>query len=495
MYQIGRSRRPRARLKLTAFCTLSRSFSSSIDEAIARRQLARRGVDLDGRSTGAPGRARGSGPGANRTFGDRRARAAISAARWPSSNAQTESVVLHVHACRRARCAPATRCGRSQRPTAAGQRSTQLGHPGLRAEARELAPGSRYRAAPCSTSTSCAGSTGQRAGVRRGDHRLAHRRDARGEHAGAGRGRAPRARRRAGAAAAQVEQLRLGEEQREHGEPLLALRAELAQVAAAARDQHVVEVRARGPSTPRSRSRGEPRLERRDRRRLARRRRAARRAGRARRRARRSRAQAPSSAAPRVPRRARRPSSATRSVHGVERVARREPQLDPAERGVPLRERGDVVLRQRRRAPAQSRPSTRSKYARRAAGPPLTTASRSGVKTSVANSRRSDSADGSRAPFSRASFACAVRAASPTPRPGACAARRRSSTRPAVSPKRISCASWRVRGEKPCVADVQRLEQVRLAGAVLARPRARRRARATSSSARVRAVVAKRERG
>ncbi len=71
----------------------------------------------------------------------------------------------------------------------------------------------------------------------------------------------------------------------------------------------------------------------------------------------------------------------------------------------------------------------------------------------------------SRAPFSSASFAWPSRSVSETPT-GAEPRVPASSIRAALSPKRISCASCRVRGEKPCVRDVQRLEQVRLAGAV-----------------------------
>src|SRR5205807_8757459 len=45
-------------------------------------------------------------------------------------------------------------------------------------------------------------------------------------------------------AAALGDQLRLGEQQREHCEPLLALRAEAAELAAAGGEHHVVEMRA-----------------------------------------------------------------------------------------------------------------------------------------------------------------------------------------------------------------------------------------------------------
>jgi hypothetical protein len=96
------------------------------------------------------------------------------------------------------------------------------------------------------------------------------------------------------------------------------------------------------------------------------------------------------------------------------------------------------------------RPSTRSKYARRVAGPPFTTVSRSGVNTSVATSVRSCSAARSAAPFRLARF--------PSPSSSVTSSSTRvsprrpcSAIRPACSPKRRSCASDRVRGENPCV--------------------------------------------
>ena len=90
----------------------------------------------------------------------RRARSAISAAPLAELERPDRVGRVHVHACRPARCAPATRCARSPSPTAAGQRSSELGHAGLRAEARELGADLVYRADPGSTSTTCAGSTG-----------------------------------------------------------------------------------------------------------------------------------------------------------------------------------------------------------------------------------------------------------------------------------------------------------------------------------------------
>jgi hypothetical protein len=84
---------------------------------------------------------------------------------------------------------------------------------------------------------------GERGAVRGGDHRLPHARNARRQHLAPSRVELgqdvveeEQRRRR--------QQLCLGQEERQHGESLLALRAELAQVAVTARDRHVVEVRA-----------------------------------------------------------------------------------------------------------------------------------------------------------------------------------------------------------------------------------------------------------
>src|SRR5919197_2611330 len=98
----------------------------------------------------------------------------------------------------------------------------------------------------------------------------------------------------------------------------------------------------------------------------------------------------------------------------------------------------------------ESRPSTRSKYARLAAGPPFTTTSRSGVKTSVATSPRSCSAARSRAPLRLARLP--LPSSSVTPSSTVTPARSpRNAIRAASRPKRTSCASARVRGENPCV--------------------------------------------
>ena len=96
-----------------------------------------------------------------------------------------------------------------------------------------------------------------------------------------------------------------------------------------------------------------------------------------------------------------------------------------------------------------TRPSIRSKYARRTAGPPFTTASRSGTNASAVSRERSSSADASGAPFSRSCFPSpgAMVTSVSTGAPASVPARR---TRAAGSPKRTSRGSARVRGEKPC---------------------------------------------
>ena len=87
------------------------------------------------------------------------------------------------------------------------------------------------------------------------------------------------------------------------------------------------------------------------------------------------------------------------------------------------------------------------------------------MKTSVESSRRSDSADASRAPFRSASFAWPSRSVSETPtgaeprRAGEFDSRRALAE--ANQLRVVSCA-----GREPLRGDVQRLEQVRLAGAV-----------------------------
>ena len=308
---------------------------------------------------------------------------------------------------------------------------------------------------------------GQRVPARARDERLAARRARRSarirRRSGSSSERTSSSRSSGARAAALLQQLGLAEQQREHGQALLALRAERAQVAAGREDAEVVEVRPERPSR-RARDRG---------------------------RARRS------------------SSSAARGLALVAQLGLRQAQLParsakarlqrgdrlvPAghelggERGSPARSRARAppvrrrparpaaarrsAARPRRRTRPRgrarlgaSRPSTRSKYARRAAGPPLTTTSRSGVKTSVVTSPRSCSAARSRAPFSVARL----------PLPSSSVTSSSSGT-PARSPRRATRAASRAEAHQLRVgprprrealrADVQRLEQVRLAGAV-----------------------------
>ncbi len=247
--------------------------------------------------------------------------------------------------------------------------------------------------------------------------------------------------------AALGEQLGLREQEREHGQPLLSLRAVAAQVAPAGGDPDVVQVRPE-PGRAALEILVEPRLESLRARRLGLVEQLA--AGQPelggalgeRRPERRDRlVPRGDEQRPRAPRRAasrarpRRATTLRTSPGAAPRFAaprpRRTPPAAPARAG-------------------KSRPSARSKYARRAAGPPLTTTSRSGVKTSVATSARSCSAARSGAPFSSARFASPGRSVSSISsfRPPRSPA---SSIRAASAPKRTSCASLRLRGEKPCV--------------------------------------------
>ena len=187
--------------KLTAFCTVSRSFSSSIDAAIpAGLALV---LGRSARTGSATARLRrvgsGSGPGAKRTPATP-SRAAISAAAWPSSNAQTESVVCTCSVPSRAiRAGHALRAIAS--PTASGQRVDEVGQARLRPEARELARG-RSDSLSRGHLHDLARLDRQRGRWVAVIDRLAHApRPARRARRG-GASRAPRARRRAAAAAA-----------------------------------------------------------------------------------------------------------------------------------------------------------------------------------------------------------------------------------------------------------------------------------------------------
>ena len=471
-----------ARLKPTAFSTVLRRFSSAIARGDRGGLVAARPAS----ALRAPGRASGADLAGERARGEaddsgRRAARRSRCPRWASSKAQTESAVLTWSVPSRAiREGQAFRAIAS--PTASGQRSTISARSPEGPKRRELAA-DRVRQPFHGSPPRCRLGLGRQQAerMRRGDHGLAEPRDRGGQRL----------------AAAQVELREHVVEKQER------------------RRRRAARPRRGGARGRRAAARPASRI------------RAAR--GRRRSRGRRDAARAPSSRARRrrrggprgPPRRAGRPRRraarpAARSRRGApgtparerDAASRRASTSCCAERGDALRPRRDDVPRRRgraarggalrsaARAPPRSpagdrsragagRARARSRYARRTAGPPLTTASRSGVKTSVGNSRRSDSADGRRVPSSSADLARAGGELHPHPVVGRRRARPRARpTRPA-RPSRIIRASLRVRGEKPWVPDVDRLEQVRLAGAVLARhehdARQAARARATRS--------------
>ena len=156
-----------------------------------------------------------------------------------------------------------------------------------------------------------------------------------------------------------------------------------------------------------------------------------------------------------------------------DRVARRVAGGRAAQRRVALCDRRARTRSAASRAPARAVPSTRSKYARRTAGPPLTTASRSGVKTSVATSEP-QLLGGAQARRRSA------RRASPSPSASVTSSSTFASPRDAAQrdPSRLLAEADELRvGARPrreaLRADVQRLEQVRLPRAVRRRRRAR----------------------
>ena len=219
------------------------------------------------------------------------------------------------------------------------------------------------------------------------------------------------------------DQVGLGQQEREDGEPLLALRAEAAQVAGARDDRDLVEVRPEpGRASLQVAVRAAPRGRRGSRAlapvvergvveaQLAR---AARRSrGRA--------GRASAGAPPRAPRRA----PPTRSVQGASASRVDRPSRDAAER---RRSAGRAPRRRRPAAPPVRAAAARAPGRSRrdaTAGPPLTTASRSGVKTSVASSLRSRSAAVDAGPVQPRLLAARYAAGRPRSRPEPIPARR-----------------------------------------------------------------------
>ena len=305
----------------------------------------------------ARGRPPASGPGTNFSVGVVRQARRDLARRAASARTPRRRRACARSACRRAGSARATRCARSPAPTAAGQAATASPIAALRAEAAELAlqlVAERFHQALTgragSTSSSWSGLGRQHRRVGRGDERLAGAGDARGEDAAARRDRAPRARRRAGAAAATPRRSAISSASASSSASTASRCSPCEPKLRSSRAPAAMTTSSRcGPSAGDAAVEiaVEALLELRDGRRLAvvaqlRRRRdrarprARRTAGRA---ARASRSRAATSAAP---------SSATCSVHGCERVARREAAGDAAQRRVALRDRGAVVRRQLR---------------------------------------------------------------------------------------------------------------------------------------------------
>ena len=447
MYQIRRLPRPRARLKQTAFCTLSRRFSSAIAEAIARARSSSSGLDLDaGSSTGSAIRLR------QRARGEAHPGHAELARRSPRRAARARTT-RPSRPCSRAPCRRgAIRAGHALRaiasPTASRPPLDELGHAGLWPEARRARTRIWLPSGSSFDLHDLRGLDRQRRHVRRGDHRLPHARDALREHLPAagielredvveqeqGRRRAAALLPRAGARAP-----------RGAARPVSRTGADRGRRSRSATSSRC------GPSpvVPRSRSRASrcssasrvggcgvvPEA----RRAAARARRLVRaNAGRALR------------ASRGAGRRASAPSAATCSVHGSSASRSGEAELHAAQRRVPLRERGEIVLRHRRarREEARERPVE----VRAARGGP---ALHDGEAVRGEDERRDLAAERLGGRQLRAVHACLLRLALAQGHRRARAARRsaclRRRTRAAVSPKRISCASWRVRGEKPCV--------------------------------------------
>ena len=259
--------------------------------------------------------------------------------------------------------------------------------------------------------------------------------------------RARRGRRPAGAAAARGRVrpgARFGEDQREDGEALFALRAEAPQVAVVRPELDVVEVRARGPwFHGRGRRRGEPRALRpwAARRRSAAPRGEAELVGALRERG------ASSAIASRRASTSAEPRSATRSVHG-ETASRDE---------APIATRRSAAFRWATAAPYSAGTPARAGKSRPSAVEVRSPGSRPSFDDDEAVRREDERRDLGAELFGRAQvapFSCLLRIAGakgdldlepePPREPP-------SSTLAASVPKRTSCASFRLRGEKPCV--------------------------------------------
>ena len=234
------------------------------------------------------------------------------------------------------------------------------------------------------------------------------------------------------------EQLGLGEEERQDGHPLLALRPVGPQIAVAGEDPDLVEVRAEpGGAALEVARRGARRA----------------RPGTAGRRRRPSDADSSPSSPARSAKagsssastRARASTSCAASattwpVHGSSAEASETPAATRRSAALRCPSAAAYAVGTSARA-GSTRASTRSKYARRVAGPPLTTASRSGVNASAWMRERSSSADASAAPFQRIRFGSRTETPHlgrrPRPRRGAPSTRARPSSGAATDDLRV----------------------------------------------------------
>ena len=379
VYQTGWSAAPCARLELRRFLHSFAQFFV-VDR---RRRVSRPAGGLRpavGRAAASRPRLRsgsGSGPGREAEPPARPRRAAISAARWPSSNAHAESARVHVQRPvagdpRRPRVArdlrrrprPATRSTSVGRVPPAGRSATELGRGSLAQtslsrrhlhDLRRLDRAARCGCVAVITACSIPGDTGRRA-------------------RGGGAGRAPRGRRRAGARRAPRQELRLGQQQGEQRRGAARPASRSPQIAGAGEDPDVVQVRAearscRAGGRGRAANRAPPRS-------AARRRSAsAHRPGPARRTLGERRREQPRRSRRAIDERARR---ATRPARPRRRARPASTgRADAPERRVSLRQRGGVLGR----SPARDggEPTEHAvEVGPPGSGPPFTTASRSG---------------------------------------------------------------------------------------------------------------------
>ena len=181
--------------------------------------------------------------------------------------------------------------------------------------------------------------------------------------------------------------------------------------------------------------------------------------------ARRSGARGSATVSTRASTRAPRRVDTTLSVHGCEGVPRRRARADAAEACVSLADRARVLDRAALAVAGSRRPTLGRRTLAGSPAPPLTTARRSGVKTSVVSSVRRRSAE--REPLAVQLALRASRVASLTS-----VAKTVSPTVPAERcgrrPRRTgsACASLRARGENPCVPTCSASSRFVLPGAV-----------------------------